>query len=253
MGTAIWSPDRPAPVDLRFQMRKSIIADDSTAEAKIRVTDMLRDPLTWLREHTQTKDSHWREATCPECGALPNILCPHKSTYKPFPDKPYFRPVVDAFECESILFVEKSRDLMLSWLCVGLFTHQCMTTPGIEVLFQSQKETKAFELVDEYAKTLYERSPEEVRQAYPLAKKLWDQPNGTLEFANGSRIIGIPGGADQIRSYHPWGLFQDEAAFMPEAGKSFNHAVPVCQKIVVVSSAGPGWFADTVTEAEPTE
>ena len=41
-------------------------------------------------------------------------------------------------------------------------------------------------------------------------------------------------------------LFQDEAAFMPEAGKAYDHAVPVCQKIVVVSSAGPGWFADFV-------
>jgi len=27
-----------------------------------------------------------------------------------------------------------------------------------------------------------------------------------LEFANGTRITGIPEGADRIRSYHPWGL-----------------------------------------------
>jgi hypothetical protein len=36
----------------------------------------------------------------------------------------------------------------------------------------------------------------------------------------------------------------DEAAFMPEAGDSYDNAVPVCKKIVVLSSAGPGWFAD---------
>ena len=106
---------------------------------------------------------------------------------------------------------------MLSWFCVGLFTHACMTVPGIEVLFQSQKEAKAFELVDSYAKTLYERQHEEIRRTYPLAKI--KQPAGQLHFANGSKIIGIPGGADQIRSYHPWGLFQDEAAFMPDAGR----------------------------------
>ncbi|HEY6250753.1 MAG TPA: hypothetical protein VI685_12400 [Candidatus Angelobacter sp.] len=40
----------------------------------------------------------------------------------------------------------------------------------------------------------------------------------------------------------------DEAAFMPEAGDSYNNALPVCKKIVVVSSAGPGWFAETVTD-----
>ncbi len=56
----------------------------------------------------------------------------------------------------------------------------------------------------------------------------------------------FPGDRDQIRSYHSWGLFMDEAAFMPEAGEAYDHAVPVCQKIVVVSSAGPGWFADFV-------
>jgi hypothetical protein len=204
-------------------------------KASEEVTAMVRDPLTWLQQYTETHDPHWREA-----GA--------KTPFRPFPDKPYFRPVVEAFQAEPILFIEKSRDLMLSWLCVGLFTHACMTVPGIEVLVQSQKEAKAFELVDSYAKTLWERQRPELRQAYPLAKI--KQPAGQLHFANGSRIIGIPGGADQIRSYHPWGLFQDEAAFMPEAGESYNHAVPVCQKILVVSSAGPGWFADFVQDCE---
>jgi hypothetical protein len=40
----------------------------------------------------------------------------------------------------------------------------------------------------------------------------------------------------------------DEAAFQPEAGEAYDAAVPVCQKIIVVSSAGPGWFADFVTD-----
>jgi hypothetical protein len=193
-----------------------------------KVAQMVADPLLWLQNHTETKDNHWREAGAASC-------------YRPFPLKPHFRPIVDAFQDEPVLFIEKSRDMMLSWLCVGLFTHAAMTIPGIEVLFQSQKEEKAFELVA-YAKTLYERQAAIIRHIYPL--KMKRQPAGILEFAHGSRIIGIPGGGDQIRSYHPWGLFQDEAAFMPEAGESYDHAVPVCQKIVVVSSAGPGWFSE---------
>jgi hypothetical protein len=39
----------------------------------------------------------------------------------------------------------------------------------------------------------------------------------------------------------------DEAAFQPEAGEA-HAAFPVCEKIVVLSSAGPGWFADFVTD-----
>ena len=46
----------------------------------------------------------------------------------------------------------------------------------------------------------------------------------------------------------PWGLLMDEAAFQPEAGEAYDAAVPVCEKIVVVSSAGPGWFANFVTD-----
>jgi len=41
----------------------------------------------------------------------------------------------------------------------------------------------------------------------------------------------------------------DEAVFQPEAGEAYDAAVPVCQKIIVVSSAGPGWFANFLTEA----
>jgi phage FluMu gp28-like protein len=188
-----------------------------------------------IQHHTSTRDSHWREA-----GA--------SGPYRPFPDKPYFRPLVEIFQMEQVVFIEKSRDLMLSWLCVGYFTHAAMTNDRREVLFQSQKEDKAGELVD-YAKTLYEQQDPGLKQRFPLAKPLRDQAALKLEFANGSRIVGIPEGADQIRSFHPWGLLMDEAAFQPEAGEAYDAAVPVCQKIIVVSSAGPGWFADFVTEA----
>ena len=203
------------------------------AEEAQRVREMTARPLKWMREFTKTKDSHWREA-----GA--------DSPFRRLPDKPYFPPLAVAFEEAPVMFVEKSRDLMLSWLTVGLFTHAAMTTPGREVLFQSQKLEKACELV-EYARTLYEQSDQAIRKAYPLAKSV--QATGVLEFDNGSRIVAIPGGADQIRSYHPWGLLMDEAAFMPEATDCYNNAVPVCAKIVVLSSAGPGWFADVCTSA----
>jgi hypothetical protein len=60
---------------------------------------------------------------------------------------PYFRPIVEVLQREPVLSCAKSRDLMLSWLFVGFFTHDCMTNPGVEVLFQSQTEEKAAELV----------------------------------------------------------------------------------------------------------
>jgi hypothetical protein len=200
------------------------------------VARKVRDPLFWLQHHTQTKDPHWREA-----GA--------KSPYRPFPDKPYFGPIIDALRREPILFCAKSRDLMLSWLFVGYFTHECMTTPGVEVLFQSQTEDKAAELVD-YAKILYGRQDADIKGLYPLNAPLGKQSRMELNFCHGNRIVGIPNGADKIRSYHPTALFIDEAAFVPDAGQSYDEAVAACQKIAVLSSANTGWFESVVVSAE---
>lgn len=200
------------------------------------VAGKVRDSLTWLQHHTQTKDPHWREA-----GA--------KSPYRPFPDKPYFRPIIEALQREQIVFCAKSRDLMLSWLFVGFFTHDCMTTPGVEVLFQSQTEEKAAELVDD-AKTLYSRQDQDIKALYPLDAPLAKQSWLELNFRHGNRIVGIPHGADKIRSYHPTALFIDEAAFVPDAGQSYDEAVAACQKIAVLSSANTGWFEGVVVSAE---
>jgi hypothetical protein len=194
------------------------------------------DPLNWMMNHTETKDPHWREA-----GA--------SSPYRPFPDKPYFRPIIEALQREAVLFLLKSRDMMLSWLVVGYFVHDCMIHAGVEVLFQSQTEAKAAELVD-YAKCLYNRQDSDIKERYPLAQPLAKQSSLELNFGDGNRIVGLPHGTDKIRSYHPSVLFLDEAAFIPDAEDSFNEALPAVQKIVVLSSAGPGFFEQVCVSAE---
>jgi len=54
------------------------------------------------------------------------------------PDKPYFRPVITSIQSEPVVFIEKSRDLMISWLCVGFFIHAAMTNDQRQVLLQSE-------------------------------------------------------------------------------------------------------------------
>jgi hypothetical protein len=215
---------------------KLLRAKERPAKDAALVARKVRDVLTWLQHYTYTKDPHWREA-----GA--------GSPYRPFPDKPYFRPIIEALQREPILFCAKSRDLMLSWLFVGFFTHDCMTARGVEVLFQSQTEEKAAELVD-YAKTLYDRQDADMKALYPLKVPLAKQSRLELSFRHGSRIVGIPHGADKMRSYHPTALFIDEAAFVPDAGQSYDEAVAACQKIAVLSSANTGWFESVVVSAE---
>jgi hypothetical protein len=166
------------------------------------------------------------------------------SPYERFPPQDYFRPTFEIFDIEPIIWIEKSRDLMISWTCVAYLMLNAMKTPHRGVLFQTQKEDKVIQLV-QYAKCLYLRQPQSVKDAFPLAKPLDQQPSRSLHFASGSHIIGIPGGADQVRSYHPWGYLLDEASFVVEAGECYNAALSAVKgKIILNSSAGPGWYAD---------
>lgn len=197
-----------------------------------RLTAAVSDPYCWATQYTETYNEHWVEEGRP-------------SPYEPFPQRlPYLNPLFGVLEQERIVWIVKSRDMMISWACVAYLTWRAMTVPLCGSVVQTQKEKKAIQLV-EYAKCLYRRQPAWLRDGIPLAKPLKTQSDLELQFANGSYIVGIPGGADQIRSYHPWGYLNDESSFQPEAGDCYNEALSVVKgKIIFNSSAGPGWYAD---------
>jgi hypothetical protein len=189
------------------------------------------DVFTWMTEHTKTRNEHWKEEGRP-------------GPYEHLPRYDYLRDLFDTFELEHITWVEKSRDLMISWACVGYFTMNAMVVPSRGVIFQTQKQDKVIQLID-YARYLYRNQDPRLQAAFPLSKPLDQQPANRLDFANGSYILGIPGGADQMRSYHPWGYLNDESSFQPDAGECYNEAISAVRgKIVFNSSAGPGWYAD---------
>ena len=58
----------------------------------------------------------------------------------------------------------------------------------------------------DYAKCLYDRQDDDIKAQYPLAQPLAKQSALELNFSDGNRIVGIPHGADKIRSYHPTAL-----------------------------------------------
>lgn len=200
---------------------------------------ILADPLYWLRNHTKTKNPHWVQ----EGFDSPNAE---------FPAYPFFPWLFEQFQSsEKVLCIKKSRDMMLSWAVVGYYTSMCQTKAGLQVPFQSQKELKAFDMV-EYARELYRNQPDWLKERFPLALPLDQQPKGTIRWANGSEILGIPEGADQIRSLHPSAMMGDEVSFQPAAGEAYDVALPAVQKLIEVSSAGPGWYEE-FTEKEDAE
>jgi hypothetical protein len=199
-----------------------------------RIQQATRDPYVWVTQHTKTYNEHSVEEGRP-------------SPYEPFPGARCYPHLVDLFDllqAERINWFEKSRDVMVSWGCVAFLTFNAMTVPRRGVLFQTQKEDKVVQLI-EYAKCLYKCQPDWLREAFPLTKPIEKQPALQLRFANGSYVAGIPGGADQIRSYHPFGYLNDESSFQPDAGECYNEALAVVKgKIIFNSSAGPSWYAD---------
>lgn len=208
---------------------KSLEAADDSAE---RIKHATSGTLIWATQVVKTFNEHWMEEGRP-------------SPYEHFPQYLYLQDIFDVLESdERVIWFEKSRDMMLSWAIVAYLTLEAMRTPFRGVLVQTQKEDKAIQLI-EYAKCLYRTQPTWLQDAFPLAKPLNEQSKLELRFANGSYICGLPGGADQIRSYHPWAYLNDESSFQPEAGECFNQALAVVKgKIIFNSSAAPGWYAD---------
>jgi hypothetical protein len=191
-------------------------------------------PLWWLWNCTETFDNHWLNKGLP-------------GPYRPFPRLPYMPWLFSGLLTDKILFIPKSREMMVSWAVMGYCAWHCQIFEQTRVLVQAQKLEKASDLVKGteppgYVRTLWERQPEWLKRRFPLARELDDLPADRFVWRNKSAIQAIGKGADQVRQYHPTIYVIDEASYMDEAEASFGAAIPVSQQIIVVSSAGPGWF-----------
>lgn len=190
-------------------------------------------PLFWLQNLTKTFDDH--------------ALAKGTPSKAPFPRKTYFQPLMGELlhpvlhpsrDCYTTLF-PKSRELMTSWTICGYIGWLCQNRPGTTAVVQTLKETKAEELV-RYVTILTENQEPFLQERHPIARKVALE----IEWRNGSRMFGIPGGEHQIRMFHPFVAVFDEMAFMEDAEQCFTAVVPVAKQIVGVSSAHPGWMGD---------
>lgn len=243
-----------------------------------------RDPHAFVFGHdgehpVRTKDEH--DAHDPE---------------QPFPDLPYLRCLLDcllvsghfcdaadaAYALEwgiplphlrqqaltGTLFIEKSRQILASWLCCAYLLWRAKFHAHQLIIVQSKKEEDAAKFVfvkeAQQARISYieSRLPDwlqdqlfitkGMRSGGRLLSALHRADYGNLYFQNGSRIWAVPQGGDVIRSNTPSCLFSDEAAFQPDFGLAYQAALPALRgggQGVFVSSAEMSDFA-TLVEAE---
>jgi hypothetical protein len=193
----------------------------------------LEDPYVWLTQATKTKDEQAPRGVDP---------------YRPFPKRPYFKPLMEFMNSEALTYIRKSRTVMGSWLVTGWACHKAFTTPATRVVFQSKDEVRALKLI-EYAKTLWDQSVPQLQSIWRVRKHPMEQAYNVFELLNGSKLVAIVGDPDKVRSEHPTIYIADEAAFMEDGEESMNVAagtrVPC---IISISSVCDGWFNDVTEE-----
>lgn len=176
-------------------------------------------------------------------------------TIRPFTVKSYMPPIIEAWLDTNLFAIEKSRDMMATWLMVALATWDVFFHEGKQHIFQSEDGMKTLELVKR-ADFIINHQPSWLRDINPGHAVAGGNRSGILILPNlNSEILGFPQGPDQIRQFHPSGVFVDEAAYQDQAAAAFQAIKPAIQeggKYYAISSANPGFFeaicADTSDE-----
>jgi hypothetical protein len=190
-------------------------------------------PMYWLQNLTRTIDDHAMAKGTPAKAGFPR-----KSYFQVLMGELLYPVLHPSTECYSSLF-PKSRELMTSWTICGYIGWLCQWRPGTTVVVQTLKETKAEELL-RYIAILTENQEPFLQERHPVSRHVALE----IEWKNGSRAFGIPGGENQIRMFHPFVAVFDEMAFMEDAEACYNAVKPVAKQIIGVSSAHPGWMGD---------
>lgn len=165
---------------------------------------------------------------------------------RPYPAYPPLKALVEAIDFKNgrpthrLVAVPKSRRTMASWTLIAHSIWLAAFRPYRLILVQSEKESKARELVISRGRCILEHIPPYILPCdYRIRRN-------SIEFKNGSSIVGIAQGPDQAVQYGPTRFFMDEAALQPEAEQAFTAIAPALQdggQFVAVSTPRyQDWF-----------
>jgi hypothetical protein len=170
--------------------------------------------------------------------------------YRSFPLHEYLWAIWQALSIEPVIFIEKSRTMICSWIVSAFCAHMAFTKPATSILFLSADQTRSDHDI-KYAKVLWEQSPEYCRSAWPLRKPMDQMPLSALYLQNDSRLTALPGDPNKARSEHPTIGVIDEAAFIPSDATYNVLQAASPMKLICLSSAETGWFEDICEGAKP--
>jgi len=159
--------------------------------------------------------------------------------------KPYMEPILRTWEKEPLFVIEKSRDVMATWMMVIAHTWDCCFHRGRQCIMQSKTSSDSNELIKR-VKHIYDHQPKFLRDVVKGVYTIGTQRSGEFKLDDiKSEILGFPQGPDIIRQLHPSSVMVDEAAFQEKAADAFAAIKPAIQnggRYTALSSANPGWF-----------
>jgi len=172
---------------------------------------------------------------------------------KPFPDKPYLYHIVEEWKHNRFLAIEKSRQMLMSWLFCLLFAWDAAFHVGRRSVIQSETLGKAAILLDRAEFTL-SNLPEWIRPKMRVMQK----EGGTkmIRFPQmQSTIHAVARGGDVIRSMTVSGLLSDELGFQSFARDALKAARPAAGqygRIAALSTPNAhNFFFDLVSDGHP--
>jgi hypothetical protein len=143
--------------------------------------------------------------------------------------------------------VEKSRQMMCSWVLCSLYLWDAQFGTNRLHFLSSKKEEDSDRLIQRCF-TVWANQPDFLKRAYPaeysfchLKIRRPDDPNALPK----SELWGIAQGPDIIRQHVGSGLFIDEGAFQSDLESLIGAAKPMLSgggRLDIVSSASPGFF-----------
>lgn len=184
----------------------------NTKTAK-RVAAVLSDPAMFLKYAVYTQDETDKE----HFGAK----------QFPYKEKAYLQDLAELWKYGTThnrpIIIEKSRQLMVSWVFSALHLHEACTMPNRKHLILSKSESKAIEILKrlEY---IYKNIPEEIWPAKLRYKMVRTKTKISFPEIN-SEIHSLTSNADSSRSITASRIFMDEFAFMADVDDLYQGTV----------------------------
>jgi hypothetical protein len=167
--------------------------------------------------------------------------------------KEYIRELVRFWLTGKMNIIEKSRQMMCSWVLCSLYLWDAEFGVNRLLFLSSKKEEDSDRLIQR-CYTVWSNQPAFLKCAYPAEYSfchLKFRRPGESDSLPYSELWGIAQGPDIIRQHVGSGLFVDEGGFQSDLAALVGAAKPMLVgggRLDIVSSASPGFFQELVED-----